>query len=1006
MLQYSELPQVSTPWSSVGYLVYKRTYSRTMENTEATEELPNSVLRVVNAADKQLNVGFTKAEEIRLASYLLQLKGSVAGRFWWQLGTETVNRFGLLSLQNCAFTVIDHPIRPFCWAMDALALGSGVGYSIQRKHVDKLPEVQEWFKAPTRFDDGGADFIVPDSREGWVKLLGKTLKAAMLSDSEEKGTFTFSTQIIRGKGTPIKGFGGVASGPEDLCWGIQKISEVLMARRGKKLRPIDCLDIMNIIGAIIVAGNVRRSAQIAIGDPDDIEFLLAKRWDNGGIPSWRAMSNNSVACDDIEDLHPLFWETYEPDPHGHAREPYGLINLRLSRRVGRLGETQYTDPLVEGYNPCGEQSLEPYETCCLSEIFLPNIESKEELFDVATLLYRINKHSLMLPCHHPETDAVVFKNMRMGIGMTGILQASEEQLSWLDDCYMYLRAYDDEYSEANGMNPSIKLTTVKPSGCSVKETLLTTSEGFLRLEEIGDIRGEEWQDINLDIYQEHSVHNATKFYVNGFKETIVVKTDGGFSLESTPNHQYRVLTAEGNYVWKRMDEIDLGDKIPYKVGGYEGGKLSKLYQAALGPRSAFIDQPEYLNENIAYFLGAYFADGSNHTKGIRIAGNTTTKKTHIEKLFKIVEDEFKLSPKLYERADSINQDLYITSQGMLNWLAINELIKQKSDLISIPKYIRTAPRNILEAFIDGFFAGDGHLNRDTRVFTTTSLRFAEELVTIMRALGIDSKFREMPPTKSSWGEKMRYWISERKGRKADNRYIAKDTKEVWQHLDNLGMDSFSYDTVIAIEHSNNETFDIEVPVNNCYTANSYISHNTLSLLPGVTPGIHPAYSQYMYRRIRMASEHQLVEVCRKNGYPIEFQKKFDGSEDKGTVVVTFPFSYPSGTILAKDMTALQQLSWIKRLQEIWSDNSVSCTIYYKMEELPEIKEYLKKYYRNNHKSLSFLLHSEHGFKQAPLEEITKEQFRELNNRVTLISNLHSAEFESVEECAGGACPVR
>jgi len=103
---------------------------------------------------------------------------------------------------------------------------------------------------------------------------------------------------------------------------------------------------MNIIGHIIVAGNVRRSAQIAIGDCDDIEFLLAKRWDLGNIPSWRAMSNNSVVCHDIRDLHEYFWDGYEG-----KGEPYGLINLKLSRKVGRLGETQYPDPGVMGYNP-------------------------------------------------------------------------------------------------------------------------------------------------------------------------------------------------------------------------------------------------------------------------------------------------------------------------------------------------------------------------------------------------------------------------------------------------------------------------------------------------------------------------------------------------------------------------------------------------------------------------------------------------------------------------------
>jgi ribonucleoside-triphosphate reductase len=632
---------MSIPWSSVGYLTYKRTYARPVENLNRTEEYSETIERIIEACKNQLFVNFTEDEEDRLRDYFLSLKCSVAGRFLWQLGTKTVDRLGLASLQNCAFTVIDHPIIPFTWAMDMLALGAGVGYNLQRKHIDKLPVVRDWFAAPTRVDSGGADFIIPDSREGWVRFLGKTLKAAFLSERKEKGTFTYSTQAIRGKGTPIKGFGGVASGPEDLCWGIGKISEILMRRRGKKIKPIDALDIMNIIGHIIVAGNVRRSAQIAIGDPDDVEFLLAKRFDMGNIPSWRAMSNNSVACDDIRDLHEYFWDGYEG-----KGEPYGLINLRLSRKVGRLGEEEYPDPEVQGYNPCAEQSLAPYETCCLAEVFLPNVESKEEFLDILELLYRVNKHSLRLKSHHPETEAIVHKNMRMGIGLTGILQATEEQNSWMDAGYEYLRDFDERYSEIHNIPRSIKLTTVKPSG-------------------------------------------------------------------------------------------------------------------------------------------------------------------------------------------------------------------------------------------------------------------------------------------------------------------------------------------------------------------------TLSLLPGVTPGIHPAYAQYMYRRIRMAAGHELVNICRNSGYPIEYVKNFDGTEDYNTVVITFPFAYPEGTKLAREMTALDQLKEIRRLQANWSDNSVSCTIYYRKEEIPAIRDYLSKHYRNNHKSLSFLLHSEHGFMQAPYEEITKEQYEELKAKVKPISTINEMlELSSDDECVNGACPIR
>lgn len=633
-----------TPFSSVGYITYKRTYARRLNETDPnspTEEFEDTVNRVVNASNSQLSVGFTSDEQERLKKYLMELKGTVAGRFLWQLGTDTVGRLGGASLQNCAFKVVDSPVEPFTWAMDLLMLGSGVGYNIQKVNVEKLPPVNLDFKCPVRADVADADFIVPDSREGWVALLGKTLKAAFLAHKSGKQTFTYSTQLIRSKGAPIKGFGGTASGPEDLVWGIGKIGEILEKRAGRKLRPVDCLDIMNIIGAVVVAGNVRRSAQIAIGDPDDVEYLLAKRWDLGNIPSWRAMSNNSVVCHDIGDLHEFFWDGYEG-----KGEPYGLINLKLSRKIGRLGETEYPDPDVQGYNPCAEQSLADGETCCLAEIYLPNITSKEEMLDVAKLLYRVNKHSLALPFHLKITEEIVHKNMRMGIGVTGFLQATEEQKSWLKDVYKELREFDKQYSKEHGFPTSVKLTTVKPSG-------------------------------------------------------------------------------------------------------------------------------------------------------------------------------------------------------------------------------------------------------------------------------------------------------------------------------------------------------------------------TLSLLPGVTPGCHPAYARYMIRRIRISANHPLVQTCRDHGYPVEFQQNFDGSEDHSTVVVSFPFRHPDHAVLAKDMTAIQQLETVKWLQENWSDNSVSCTVYYRKEELPEIRKYLKKNYKNNHKSLSFLLHNEHGFKQAPLEEITKEQYDELVAKTRLITSIDSLDIGLDDsECALGACPIR
>jgi ribonucleotide reductase alpha subunit len=354
------------------------------------------------------------------------------------------------------------------------------------------------------------------------------------------------------------------------------------------------------------------------------------------------MSNNSiVAPENIDDLPKEFWDTY------NQGEPYGLINLELAKTVGRTGETQYPDPDVEGFNPCAEQSLVDKETCCLAEVYLPNIESYDELKEALMFAYRMNKHSLALHCSLKETERIVNKNMRMGIGMTGILQATEEQRGWLKEAYKWLRGYDKWYSGEKGFPESIKLTTVKPSG-------------------------------------------------------------------------------------------------------------------------------------------------------------------------------------------------------------------------------------------------------------------------------------------------------------------------------------------------------------------------TLSLLAGVTPGVHPnPAGPYYIRRIRISSESPLIDVCRKHGYHIEPQRKFDGSEDRSTMVVSFPCKLPETTPVAADYDWKTQMDMIRRMQSEWSDNSVSCTIYYKKEDIEDIKEYLRQHFRNEIKTVSFLLYYGHGFDQAPYETITKEQYEEMASKTTPITTVEFKEDDMViEECATGACPIK
>jgi ribonucleoside-triphosphate reductase (thioredoxin) len=458
------------PWgfNGLGYIVYKRTYARKIEGTDQTEEWWQTVARCINGA-QEIGADYTSQEAQRLYDLVYNLKCNFAGRMLWQLGTETVKKFGANSLLNCWYCSINDP-KTFLFIFENLMLGGGVGFSIRREDIHELPKIKKGVVVEHQCTKD-ADFIVPDSRSGWVELLRKVLDAYYVNGK----SFSFSTILVRGAGERIAGFGGTASGPGILIEGIEKISKIFQSREGKKLRSTDVLDICNIIGSVVVAGNVRRSAQIALGDPDDYLYLRAKNWSFGNIPNWRAMSNNTIYADDFSHISSEIWTNgYIVDKEtGFAKgEPYGFFNLPLSQKFGRLKDGQMktsklyptNEDNVQGTNPCAEISLNSYECCNLSELYLNNISSAEELVDCATLLYKTQKATAAMPFIHDETNKIVHKNMRLGLGVTGICQCSDEKIGWLDKGYEALRKFDKEWSKTKGYPESIKLTTVKPSG--------------------------------------------------------------------------------------------------------------------------------------------------------------------------------------------------------------------------------------------------------------------------------------------------------------------------------------------------------------------------------------------------------------------------------------------------------------------------------------------------------------------------------------------------------------
>jgi len=437
--------------TTLAKIIYKRTYARQMNNGKL-ENWEDTINRVIEG-----NVGkfrgtkfLEQGEEDKLKKYMRELKAMPAGRGLWFSGTEAQKDIGGLGLNNCAFFSIDH-VEKLVITQDYLMLGAGVGVSVEHKYVSLIPKVKSSVEI-THKKTNDADFIVPDSREGWCELTRKIMDSYFLTG---KG-FSYSTVCLRDAGEPIKKFGGKASGALPLIDFVEKVCGILDERAGKHVRPIDIVDIVCAIGEMVVSGNVRRSAIIILGDCWDKEYLKAKRWDLGVIPSQRSKANFSVVCDDIDDVHPLFWETYLNG------EPFGIVNLKNMRIYGRMGNKQKDN--CEGVNPCGEIPLADGEVCNLQEIFLPNVESEDEFKEIARLMHRWGKRVSTENYHNEITDSIVKKNRRIGTGITGCLQSPLFNPATLDNVYKELEDENIKYSKLLGINPSVRLTTVKPSG--------------------------------------------------------------------------------------------------------------------------------------------------------------------------------------------------------------------------------------------------------------------------------------------------------------------------------------------------------------------------------------------------------------------------------------------------------------------------------------------------------------------------------------------------------------
>lgn len=455
-------------WGPLGYVTFKRTYARVADHeTGRTEEWWEALRRVVEGCYtiqmnhcRHFRLPWNAAKAQRSAQEMFRLmwdfKFLPPGRGLWMMGTDYIYLRGSAPLNNCAFVSteeIEYSFsEPFCFLMDMSMMGVGVAFDT--KGAGKLDVAAPQIQDRVHF--------VEDSKEGWVEIVRLVLDAYAGQGARPR---EIDYSLVRPAGSPIKTFGGVAPGPQPLIDCIANIDKILAPRAGQTISSTDITDLMNVIGKCVVSGGVRRTAELALGDPRDQDYLTLKDPELHGdkLMEWRWASNNSVSAEPGMDYDALGKQTAKNG------EP-GYFWLDNAKAFGRLKDgADWADAKVAGTNPCGEQSLESYEICNLVETFPSRHESFEDYRRTLKYAYLYAKTVTLIPTHNERTNAIMLRNRRIGLSQSGIVESFERHgkrahFQWCDEGYEYIRRLDKIYASWLCIPESIKRTSVKPSG--------------------------------------------------------------------------------------------------------------------------------------------------------------------------------------------------------------------------------------------------------------------------------------------------------------------------------------------------------------------------------------------------------------------------------------------------------------------------------------------------------------------------------------------------------------
>jgi len=413
---------------------------------ETVERYMDNVVRPAAGDDSYIN-------QIRDAILSLEIMPSMRAMMTAGPALERDNTAGY----NCSYLPVDDP-KSFDEAMYILLCGTGVGFSVERQYIKKLPEVPELFDSETTI-------VVKDSKEGWAKAFRQLLALLWAGEIPK-----WNVDKVRPAGARLKTFGGRASGPAPLVELFNFAVNTFKNAQGRKLSSLECHDLMCFIGQIVVVGGVRRSAMISLSNLSDDRMRHAKSGQWWETAAHRALANNSVSYTEKPDVETFMreWTALVESKSGER----GVFNREASKKqVAKFGRR---NPEFDfGTNPCSEIILRPYQFCNLTECVVratDSIEDLERKVKLATILGTIQSTLTKFPYLRKVWQKNTEEERLLGVSLTGIMDNPllTSKNKGLDKTLEHLRSIavttNAEWAERLGIPASASITCVKPSG--------------------------------------------------------------------------------------------------------------------------------------------------------------------------------------------------------------------------------------------------------------------------------------------------------------------------------------------------------------------------------------------------------------------------------------------------------------------------------------------------------------------------------------------------------------